>query len=128
MVPASRRLFIPFLERPMKTPLRPGETLVRQGGANLQRKLETVGGHLYLTNERLVFESHRFNIQQGPEELELAQVQSTEKAWTKFLNVIPLFPNSLAVTLREGAEFRFVVFGRGAWQQAIERTRPTAKA
>ena len=36
----------------MKTPLLPGETPVKDGAANLQRGLETVGGRLYLTNQR----------------------------------------------------------------------------
>ena len=32
----------------MKTPTLPGETPLRDGAANLQRGLETVGGRLYL--------------------------------------------------------------------------------
>lgn len=103
----------------MKTELKPGETLVKKGAANLQRGVETVGGKLYLTNQRLVFEAHRFNVQRDSTEIDLADVQSLEKCWTKFLGLIPLMPNSLAVHTKDGEEYRFVVFGRGRWATAI---------
>lgn len=41
----------------MKFALRAGERIIREGAANLQKNIETVGGKLYLTNQRLVFES-----------------------------------------------------------------------
>lgn len=103
----------------MKTQLRHGEALVKDGAANLQKNTETVGGKLFLTNQRLVFESHKFNIQGGATEIELSNIQSCEKCWTMFLGFIPLFPNSLAVYTKQGKEFRFVLFGRGAWVAAI---------
>lgn len=112
----------------MKTELRPGEKFVRDGSANLQRNIETVGGKLYLTNQRLVFESHKFNVQSGVTEVDLSNIQSLEKCWTKFLAFLPLFPNSLAVYTKQGKEYRFVLSGRGAWSAAIEATRSGANA
>jgi len=108
----------------MKTETRPGERIIREGPANLQRGIETVGGKLWLTSERLIFESHRFNVQTGATVVELSDIQSSEPCWTKFLGLIPLFPNSLAVHTKAGAEFRFVLFGRSAWAAAIESQRP----
>lgn len=104
----------------MKTEQRQGEKLVKEGAANLQRKLETVGGKLYLTNQRLVFEAHKFNFQSGVTEVDMSNVQSSEKCWTKFLGLFPLFPNSLAVHTKQGEEHRFVLFGRGAWLAEID--------
>jgi hypothetical protein len=103
----------------MKTPFLPGETPVKDGGANLQRGLETVGRWLYLTNRRLVFETHAFNVQTGATVIALADVAGVQKCWTKFLNLIPLFPNSVAVSTTAGKEYRFVTFGRQAWVDAI---------
>jgi hypothetical protein len=103
----------------MKTALLPGEAPIRHGGANLQRGIETVGGHLYLTTQRLVFESHAFNVQTGTTALALDEIGSIELCWTKFLGLIPLVPNSLAVTTVSGTEHRFVLWGRGAWRDAI---------
>lgn len=108
----------------MKTELRPGERLLREGPANLQRGWETVGGKLFLTSERLVFESHAFNVQRGVTEIPVAEVTDARPVWTRFLGLLPLFPNSLAVTTKAGAEHRFVLFDRMGWAEAIDAARP----
>jgi hypothetical protein len=107
----------------MKTELKQNERVIKQGAANLQKGFETVGGKLYLTNQRLVFEAHQINVQGGITEIELSEVQSTQKCWTKFLGFIPLMPNSLAVYTKDGEEYRFVLFGRGAWAAAIHTNK-----
>lgn len=109
----------------MRTALREGETITREGAANLQRNIETVGGHLYLTSERLVFEAHRFNLQRGTTVVELGDVLSLVPTWTKFLGVFPVFPNSLSVHTRQGQEHRLVLFGRSVWAHAIGMARAT---
>ncbi|MCA1623452.1 MAG: GRAM domain-containing protein [Acidobacteria bacterium] len=84
----------------MKAQLVASETIVKEGIANHQRGAETVGGKLYLTTQRLVFESHDFNIQT--------------------VNLIPLMPNSIKVVTKAGQEHSFVVFGRDEWIRTIE--------
>tara|TARA_B100001250_G_C19791094_1_gene786531 strand:- start:1782 stop:2105 length:324 start_codon:yes stop_codon:yes gene_type:complete len=103
----------------VRTELHENEKLIKKGGANLQKGIEAVGGYLYLTNQRLIFESHSFNVQTGNTIIDLSNINSIEKCWTKFLNVIPLIPNSLAVFSKEGDEYRFVLFGRSAWEIKI---------
>lgn len=102
----------------MKIELAPGERMIKEGAANLQRGIETVGGRLFLTDRRLVFASHAFNVQSGATEIPLRDIRSTAPCWTKFLGLIPLMPNSLAVRTDQ-AEHRFVLFGRGPWADAI---------
>lgn len=104
----------------MKIILYPNEKLVREGAANLQRGLETVGGKLFLTDQRLFFQSHSFNIQTGATEVPLPQILGTRPCWTKFLSLVPLLPNSLAVLTSSGTEYRFVLFGRKEWAAAID--------
>lgn len=104
----------------MKTALRSEERILKEGPANLQRNVETVGGWLYLTNRRLVFEAHRFNVQGGTTEIHLADVTGVDRCWSKFLGFLPVFPNSLAVYTKSGKDFRFVLFRRGAWAAAIQ--------
>lgn len=105
----------------METPFLPNESPIREGAANLQRGLETVGGRLYLTNQRLVFESHRFNIQTGPTIIPLDSVTGIRKCWTRFLDLVPLFPNSVSILTKEGTEYRFVLNNRRAWIEAINQ-------
>lgn len=107
----------------MKTKLKRDEFPVKKSGANLQNGIETVGGHLYLTNHRLVFESHAFNVQHGVTKIKLSNIKDMQKCWTKFLGFIPVMPNSLAVYTTQGKEFRFVLFGRDEWIAAINKQK-----
>lgn len=104
----------------MDITLGPGETLLREGAANLQRGLETVGGRLFLTDQRLLFTSHRFNVQTGSTQIPLADIVQLRPCWTRLLNLVPIFPNSLAVETRDGARHRFVLYGRAHWAQVIQ--------
>ena len=108
----------------MKMQLRKGEQIVKEGAANLQKGIEAVGGRLYLTNQRLVFEAHRLNVQGGTTEVDLASIESSRPCWTRFLGLIPLFPNSLAVFTKQGRELRFVLYGRHAWAAEIKAQIP----
>ena len=112
----------------MKTPLAPNEVLQKKSPANLQRGIETVGGVLYLTSTRLIFEPHALNIQANPEAIEIQQIESLRKDWTKFLDVIPVFPNTLAIRLGSGEEKKFVLFGRTKWITAINTARMAPNA
>lgn len=103
----------------MKTELDAGETVLKSSNANLQRGVETVGGRLHLTDRRLIFESHAFNVQTGASVVALSQIVDAEPVWTLFLGRIPLMPNSLAVRTRERYELRFVLFGRRTWRREI---------
>ncbi|MGE8218242.1 MAG: hypothetical protein ACN6OU_00630 [Stenotrophomonas acidaminiphila] len=100
-----------------------GETLLREGAANLQRGVETVGGRLFLTHRRLLFRSHGFNVQDGDTEIPLARIRGARPCWTRLLGVLPLAPNSLAVATDE-RDYRFVLFGRRQWLAAIQAQMP----
>ena len=71
----------------MKTELQQGEKIVKDGSANLQKNIETVGGKLFLTNQRLVFEADKTNVQRGTTEVELSSIQSLRTRWTRFPRV-----------------------------------------
>lgn len=105
-----------------KTTLASDESVIREAKANLQRCPETVGGRLYLTDRRLIFEAHVANVQRGATAIELADVTGTAKAWTKFVGLIPLAPNTLVVRTRDG-EHRIVVSERDQWIDAIDAQR-----
>lgn len=106
----------------MHTPLRYDEKPVRDAGANLQRGIEAVGGRLYLTSERLIFESHRFNVQTGATVIRLNEIEGVWKCWTRLFGLIPLVPNSLAVATERGKIYRFVISDRDAWMRIIRET------
>lgn len=103
----------------METALLPDETLQKTGFANLQRGWEAVGGRLALTDRRLIFESHPFNIQSGKTVIPLPTIADVKECWTKLLNLFPLVPNSIAVTTKDGHEYHIVVYSRKDWIDAI---------
>ena len=96
----------------------PGEHVVHQGLANHFKGIEGVGGKLYLTNQRLRFQSHTLNVQVHDESYPLDLITNVEPART-----LGLIPNGLLVTLADGRRERFVVHHRKAWVSAIAEAR-----
>jgi hypothetical protein len=107
----------------MHTELRDDEEVIRDGRANLQRGIETVGGYLYLTTRRLIFEAHAFNVQSGRTVIPLRDIEDASPCWTKLFGLVPIFPNSLAVFTTKGKTFRFVIGDRDGWRIAIREAR-----
>jgi len=104
----------------MNVQLPQGEVIIKEGAANLQKGIETVGGKLRLTNQRLLFKAHKLNVLGGTTEIELTDIKSSHVCWTKLFGLIPFVPNSLAVLTNDGNEYRFVLFDRKAWVAAID--------
>lgn len=102
-----------------------GETLLREGVANLQRGMEAVGGRLFPTDRRLLFCSHGFNVQDGDAEIPLARMRGARPCWTRVPGALPLVPDSLAVAADE-RDYRFGLFGRRPWLAAIQAQIPPA--
>jgi len=96
-----------------------GETLEQQGWANHFRNYEGRGGRLYLTNRSLVFQPHRFNVQNAGVAIPRSEIAGAAKSMT--LGVIP---NGLTVTRRDGTTERFVVSDRNEW---VRRLTPAAQ-
>ena len=111
----------------LQTPLQPGERLVKESGANLQRGIESVGGIASSPIGGLIFESHKFNVQSGATEIPLSDVADMRKVWTKSLGAIPIATNSIAQTTAGGQEHRIVCNKRDAWIEAV-RSQAAAPA
>ncbi|KQC13239.1 MAG: hypothetical protein APR63_09165 [Desulfuromonas sp. SDB] len=105
----------------MKTGFKENESMVKQGPANLQRGIETVGGKIYLTNLRIIFEPHFFNFQSKISIIELSDIKDLNYCRTKFLGIIPLTDNSLSVETVKGKDYRFVLWNRKQWASEIKQ-------
>jgi len=97
------------------------ESIQLEGPANLFRGKEGVGGYLWLTESRLLFQSHRFNVQSGPWETPVSEVASAEP--TKTLGFLD---NGLQVKLSNGDSVRFVVNKNRFWADAIREVMAAA--
>jgi hypothetical protein len=60
---------------PVKPPLLSDESVLRDGAASLKRGWESVGGWMYLTSLRLIFEPHVINFQTDCFAIPLVHIQ-----------------------------------------------------
>jgi hypothetical protein len=107
----------------MKTQLRGDEHLIKEAPANFEKGVEAVGGRIWLTNQRLIFESHGLNFQTGTVQIPLAAIQSVKTGWTRLAGLIPMVPNALEVITQDNSTYRFTMYGRKEWIQAIAELR-----
>lgn len=94
--------------------LNENELIEAQGPANLFRKIEGVGGKLFLTNERAIFNSHKLNIQSGATVMPFSEIESVQPRKTSgFIN------NGISIKLKSGEEYKFVVNDRDTWLREL---------
>ena len=99
----------------MKTELADGESILHEGPANHWKNGEAVGGKLTLTTDRLIFESHRVNIQRHTESFLIRAIADLEVGTNLFI-----IKNGLEVIFQDGARERFVVKNPNDWIKRIK--------
>ena len=87
-----------------------GETILFDTGANHFKGAEAVGGKLYLTNKRLVFKSHKFNVQNHELSIDLSDIDKVDRYKT-----LGLVNNGLSVTTIDNKTEKFVVQQVDEW-------------
>ncbi|MDR1797333.1 MAG: hypothetical protein LBR44_07850 [Clostridiales Family XIII bacterium] len=92
--------------------------VVYEGAANHFVGAESVGGKLYLMQDRLVFASHKLNVQTHSLEIPLRDI-----ADISFSKTLGFVPNGMVVTLASGAREKFVVNKRQVWVDKINALR-----
>lgn len=92
------------------------EDIILQGPANHLKGIEGVGGHLALLCDRLVFRSHKFNIQSHEAVFLLADIAAVEEHKTT-----GLINNGLLLQLRNGRREKFTVEQAAHWVTHIHR-------
>lgn len=111
-------LLIKLLTGHLNKEMNENETEIYTSGANLFRNIESVGGKLILTNERLIFLPRSININQDKEYVELSRINSMEKVKT-----LGIIENGLLVTLNNDKKLQFVVNNREKWIEKISETK-----
>jgi hypothetical protein len=95
------------------------EKQIMEGKANKSRWYGSRGGKLILTNQRLLFVDHGFNIRQGGDVINLKDIMSVDTAIT-FLLALPIpMPTSIKVRTQDGKVSKYIVFKRKGWVTAI---------
>ncbi|PZX50600.1 GRAM domain-containing protein [Algoriphagus chordae] len=95
--------------------LNTSEEIETEGPANLFRGAEAVGGKLFLTNERLIFKSHKINIRTGQSNFPYETITDVQARKTG-----KLIDNGLRILTTDGSEFDFVVAERASWMEKLQ--------
>lgn len=95
-----------------------GKPIIRSGGANHSINGEAVGGKLYLLTDKLQFQSHKFNIQNHGQIIDLQEIKEVS-----FYNTFGLIPNGLSIMTMNGQKEKFVVNGRKHWKEEIDKMK-----
>lgn len=91
------------------------EIILKEGAANHLKAIEGVGGKLYLTNQRLIFESHSLNVQTHVESVPLTSIVSIEAKHSDFIS------RKLSVYLSNGSKEKYHVYKRKNWVKEIKK-------
>lgn len=97
-----------------KINLEADETILFETPANHFKGIEAVGGKLYYTNKRLVFKSHKFNIQNHQISVNLNNINNIVKYKT-----LGLVNNGLSINTKQNTTEKFVVEQVDEWVQQI---------
>jgi hypothetical protein len=95
-----------------------GEEVMKDGGANHFKNIEAVGGWLYLTDQRLLFRSHSFNIRRHELSIPLRAISEA-----KTRSTFGIIPNGLEIKTIDGKTEKFVVENRKDWVRKISETK-----
>lgn len=90
------------------------ETILFETGANHFKGIEGVGGKLYLTNKRLLFKSHKYNIQNHELSIPLSNIESVGRYRT-----FGITNNGISITSTGHSIEKFVVQRPEKWTNQL---------
>lgn len=90
------------------------EKIEIEGFANLFRGFEAVGGKLFLTDKKMIFKSHKINIQNGQTDIQYQNVNQIIKRKTS-----RLINNGIRIVTNDNRKFDFVINDRDWWFEKI---------
>lgn len=99
-----------FINTVTKIETEPDENVLIETPANHFKGIEAVGGKLYLTNKRLIFKSHKLNIQNHELFIDLPDIKSVDRHKT-----LGLVNNGLLITTSQNMKEKFVVEQAEEW-------------
>ncbi|WP_217363242.1 GRAM domain-containing protein [Winogradskyella undariae] len=98
----------------IKPDLEENENIEIEGPANLYQGIEGVGGKIFLTDKKLIFKSHKINIQIRQTNIEYKNIDKISKRKT-----IKLINNGIRIITNDGNKYDFVVNERDLWLEKI---------
>ena len=107
-----------FVSTTTKIETEPDENILFQTFANHFKGAEGVGGRLYLTNKRLVFKSHKLNIQNHELAINLTEITNINR-----YKKLGFINNGLTIISNDNKVNKFVVEQASEWTKKIKLTK-----
>ena len=98
----------------MITRLPDDEEVLADEMANLWRGWESVGGRIYVTDRRVIFESHWLNFRRGVTKIPIDDIEDVRPC-----NNLGFVPNGMEILTRDGRRFSFVTWARQSLMELI---------
>jgi hypothetical protein len=105
------------------------ETIIKEGKANSFNVLISKGGHLAITNQRVLWQGHGFNIGGQADVIKLEDIVAYGKCCTMVLGTLFLpIPNAIYISTNMGQTYKYTVYGRKVWLETLAKAiRDTKK-
>jgi hypothetical protein len=104
--------------------LRSNEVIIKKGKANSFTAFLARGGHLAVTNQRVLWKGHTLNLGIGTqsEAIELEDIAAYGKCFTMLIYSLFLpIPNAIYISTKSGEKYKYTVFGRKIWIDTLEK-------
>jgi hypothetical protein len=108
-------------QKTMLTTLERGEAVVMSGRAQQQYNLTLLSGDLYLTDQRLIWESDLVDGLTLTSVIPLGLIKETKSGWDRLLQFIRNAPRGMELFAELGAKYFFVLEREAGWREAIAR-------
>ena len=93
------------------------ENIIYEDGANLfSGTWVAVGGKLFLTNKRLIFNPHKYNFQKGETSIDLSEITEISKRKTS-----RIMDNGLRIVTKDNEKYDLVLNDRDEWFKQLEK-------
>lgn len=120
---AFMEILVPYVTRKIGGPfvgsqvpsLAEGEHLEEEGSASLLSDMETVGGTLFLTNKRFLFQPYKFNIQSEQKDFLWEEISEVSE-----LNNSKSVDQAIRILTKEGKSYDFTIREDGKWMEKLK--------
>ena len=112
----------------MKMVMQDNEVIIKEGKANSFNLFLSKGGSLAVTNQRVLWHGHGFNIGGQADVIKLEDIVAYGKCFTIsiFMLLLPI-PNAFYISTNSGKTYKYTVFGRKIWIETLKKAIQDAR-
>lgn len=104
------------------------EKIIREGKANSFTFINSRGGKLAITDRRVLWQGHGFNVGAQADIIELKNIAAYGKCATiSIFNLLIPIPNAFYISTNDGKTYKYTVYKRKEWLAALDKAVKDSK-